>query len=132
MISQTISVGALKEKSQINARCRLPLIMGLYINSASYEYKYRGTVGAHGDPNDLLKDDATIFYKDVINEELCHGHCRLLCSAFEHLVFLKGSVTVRYIFVHCQFRSLFAKKSIRLRYMKLHIDRFVMIIRTLS
>ena len=45
---------------------------------------------------------------------------------------LKGSVTVRYIFVHCRFMSLFAKISIRLRYIKLHIDRFVMIIRTLS
>ena len=45
---------------------------------------------------------------------------------------IKGSVTVRYIFVHCRFMSLFAKKFIRLRYIKLHIDKFVMIIRTLS
>ena len=45
---------------------------------------------------------------------------------------LKGSVTVRYIFVYCRFMSLFSKKSIRLRYIKLHIDTFVMIVRTLS
>ena len=44
----------------------------------------------------------------------------------------KVSVTVRYIFVYCRLKSLFAKKSIWLRYIKLHIDTFVMIIRTLS
>ena len=42
---------------------------------------------------------------------------------------VKGSVTVPYIFVYCRLLSLFAKN---LRYIKLHIDRFVMIIRTLS
>ena len=45
---------------------------------------------------------------------------------------IKGSVTVRYIFVYCRLLSLFAKKSISLRYIKLHIDTFVMIIRTLT
>ena len=42
---------------------------------------------------------------------------------------LKGSVTLGYIFVYCRF---ICKKSIRLKYIKLQIDRFVMIIRTLS
>ena len=41
-------------------------------------------------------------------------------------------MTVRYIFVYCRLLSLSAKKSINLRYIKLHIDTFVMIIRTLS
>ena len=51
----------------------------------------------------------------------------ILCNFWPNL---KGSVTVRYIFVYCQLLSLFAKKSIRLRYIKLHIDTFVMILRS--
>ena len=56
----------------------------------------------------------------------------VMSDSFESLQGVKGSVTICYLYVYCLFMSLFAKKSIRFRYIKLYINTFVMIIRILS
>ena len=46
-------------------------------------------------------------------------------ESYSEFVRLKGSVTVCYIYVHCLFMSLFAKYSIRLRYIKIYIGLLI-------